>query len=241
MANEFVIPLLPCLSINETLTFYQALGFEVTYQQTKPNLYACVKRGGIDLHFFVLKGLDPAQSYSSCYIGTTDVEGLYQAFAAGLKKYYGKKLVAGIPRLTPLRNMYYGERRFNVIDPAGNWIRIGQTLEQPASDPALAFSNTSGTKLEQALEMAILLYETKGQCVPAAKVLDKAFALNEPVSNALKVQALVMRAGLAITLQDYEQAKTLLIEVRQIPLDETERTTLTAELQRADDLEQMLL
>ncbi len=41
MANETTIPMLPCRSIDEMLTFYVALGFEVTYHQTRPNTYAC--------------------------------------------------------------------------------------------------------------------------------------------------------------------------------------------------------
>ena len=56
MTNEICIPLLPCHSIDETLTFYRALDFEVTYQQAKPNLYAVVQRGGIELHFFAMQG-----------------------------------------------------------------------------------------------------------------------------------------------------------------------------------------
>jgi len=32
------------------------LGFEVTYQQVAPNIYAAVRRAGINLHFFVVKG-----------------------------------------------------------------------------------------------------------------------------------------------------------------------------------------
>lgn len=52
-ARAAVIPILPCSSIDEALAFYEALGFTVTYRQTKPNTYACVKYGGIELNFFV--------------------------------------------------------------------------------------------------------------------------------------------------------------------------------------------
>jgi len=64
MTNEITIPILPCQSINETLHFYVALGFEITYQQTRPNTYACVRRDDIELHFFALKELAPADSYT---------------------------------------------------------------------------------------------------------------------------------------------------------------------------------
>jgi hypothetical protein len=48
---ESTIPLLPCKSLEETLTFYRALSFEVTHEQTTPYLYGAVRRGEVDLHF----------------------------------------------------------------------------------------------------------------------------------------------------------------------------------------------
>ena len=68
MAGEITIPILPCRSINETLEFYVAMGFEITYQQARPNTYACVKYEAIDLHFFTLKGYEPKDSYSTCFV-----------------------------------------------------------------------------------------------------------------------------------------------------------------------------
>lgn len=41
-----VVPLLPCASIDDMLTFYTALGFEQTYRQTKPNPYLAMQRAG---------------------------------------------------------------------------------------------------------------------------------------------------------------------------------------------------
>lgn len=39
MANETTIPLLPCRSLDDVAPFYQALGFEITYRQERPNPY----------------------------------------------------------------------------------------------------------------------------------------------------------------------------------------------------------
>jgi hypothetical protein len=36
-ATERTIPILPCRSIDATLAFYEALGFENTYRQERPN------------------------------------------------------------------------------------------------------------------------------------------------------------------------------------------------------------
>ena len=81
--TERTIPILPCRSIDDVLAFYEALGFDVTYRQERPNTFAVVARGAIELQFFVLKELDPAASYSTCYVLTSDVDGLYEAFTAG--------------------------------------------------------------------------------------------------------------------------------------------------------------
>jgi len=78
MATETTIPLLPCVSLDETLDFYRALGFEMTYQQARPNPYAVVRRGGFELHFFGLKGLEPASAYSTCLVAVPEVEPLHR-------------------------------------------------------------------------------------------------------------------------------------------------------------------
>ncbi|GIJ45725.1 hypothetical protein Val02_26110 [Virgisporangium aliadipatigenens] len=123
---ETMIPILPCTSIDETLEFYGALGFDTTYRQERPNTYAVVQRGGMVLHLFVMKGLDPESSFSTCYVETTDVESLYEAFTAGLREAYGRVPLRGVPRMNPIKETSDGVRQFIVVDPGGNFIRIGQ-------------------------------------------------------------------------------------------------------------------
>jgi hypothetical protein len=45
------IPILPCTSIDATIAFDEALGFAVGYRQERPNTYAAVARGDIELQF----------------------------------------------------------------------------------------------------------------------------------------------------------------------------------------------
>ena len=87
---EKTIPLLPCQTIQPVIDFYTALGFEVTFLQKSPNPFAVVERGDIELQFFGMKKYEPSESYSTCYVLTDDVDGLYEAFRAGLKAAYGK-------------------------------------------------------------------------------------------------------------------------------------------------------
>jgi catechol 2,3-dioxygenase-like lactoylglutathione lyase family enzyme len=237
MTSEITIPLLPCRSIDEVLEFYRALGFEVTYQQSKPNNYAVVQRGGIELHFFSMREYEPATSYSTCYVRTRDVDSLYQAFVAGLRQKHGRLPSAGLPRVIPLKNKT-GRREFIVVDPGGNWIRIGQTDNLPAGDDSAP--GQAASKLARATYAATLLADSKGDYPAAASMLDSALAQAEAATPIDRLQALVFRAGLAITMGDQPLARRLLTDVRHIPLQEHEQDALQPDLERAKDLEHSL-
>ena len=94
-----MIPILPCRSIDDQISFYESLGFEVTYRQKAPNVFAAIRRGAIELQFFTLKGYEPADSYSTCYVMVSDVDQLYADFRAGLKQSLGRIPTRGIPRI----------------------------------------------------------------------------------------------------------------------------------------------
>jgi hypothetical protein len=230
---ERTIPILPCASMDPILAFYGALGFEVTYRQERPNTYAIVVRGGIELQFFVLKGLDPGQSYSTCYVVVPDADAIYDAFTTGLRAATGRVPRRGIPRIGPLRNQSYGVRQFIVVDPAGNSIRIGQPIATKPVDTA-----KPAGRLERALAAAATLADSKGDDAAAAKVLDSAFADEPPVPGATAVQALVLRADLAYRLQDTGAVRTWLTLARALVPDDIDLATLQDELRRADELEE---
>lgn len=237
MENDVTIPILPCPSINDTLDFYRALGFEVTFQQAKPNNYAVVCRGTIELHFFSMRNYLPANSYSTCYVRVADVDGLYQALTDGLKQKYGRVPSVGIPRVIPLKNKT-GRREFIVVDPGGNWIRIGQTSNLPQADED-PISGPKASKLSKVLEAANLLSDA-GDDAKAAQMLKAALARNEPAPNVHRVKALVYCAGLAITLGDDVLARSLLDEVDMTPLDDHEKATIATEISRASELAEVL-
>ena len=146
-----MIPLLPCRSIEDQIAFYEALGFEVTYRQKAPNVYASVQRGAIELHFFVMKGYEPADSYSTCYVLVSNVDRLYAEFRAGLKTALGRIPSRGIPRIGALRDMPYGVRQFLMTDPGGNIIRIGQPLTTEMTVQPLADELARAEELRVAL------------------------------------------------------------------------------------------
>jgi hypothetical protein len=241
VADEITIPILPCRSIDETLEFYVAMGFEITYKQSRPNTYACVKRDNIELHFFTLKGYEPKDSYSKCFVLVPDLAGLHLAFSTGLRGHYGRLPIAGIPRISKLNNSNSDKQlRFNVINPGSNWVRFAQKGEQSTENDGAAPQKEGQTKLSRAVQAADWLVEAEGDFEKAAQMLDKALAHDEPVPLAHRVQALVLRVSLAVSLDDKPLARNLLNEIRQIPLYDGDRAALAVDLERAADLEQML-
>ena len=239
MANERMIPALPSASINDTLAFYLALGFEITYQQERPNTYGCVKREDIELHFFTMKGYEPANSYSTCLVLIDDADGLYQSFKISLKQHFGKIPVAGIPRLTrPNNNNASGDYRFNVIDPGGNWIRFIQTT--PQSEDAKPSGELS-TKLSRAIRAASLLVDAKGDFSNAGIMLDKALEKSDSNDSIIeRVKAWVLRTIIAMNMNDKALAETYQRKIRQLVLTNEEESALEDELQRLDELEEWL-
>jgi catechol 2,3-dioxygenase-like lactoylglutathione lyase family enzyme len=224
-----MIPLLPCRSIDDQLAFYESLGFEVTYRQKAPNVYASVQRGAIELHFFTMKGYEPANSYSTCYVLVSDVDTLYADFRAGLKRSLGRVPTRGIPRIGALGDMSYGVRQFLLTDPGGNIIRIGQPL-------AVTDGARPTSRLAKALEAATLLMHSKVDPETTARVLDAAMADDPDAPDVLMVQARILRAEAAHALGDDAIAQTLLAEVARVALAADDRATLADDLARADEL-----
>jgi hypothetical protein len=90
------------------------------------------------------------------------------------------------------------------------------------------------------MNAAELLADHKGDYAAAAQTLDTALAKDTRSSPTERLQALVMRIGYAITLDDRATAKKLLDTMRGIELTPDEREQLAETLQTADDLEQQL-
>ncbi len=230
MTNEVTVPLLPCASIDDIVTFYGVLGFSTTYVQRKP--YPCVglRREDLHLQFFEIAGFDPAQSYGSCIVLTSDLAELHRAFAAGMRAAYGKVLVSGIPRMTRprARKNADGLGGFSVIDPGGNWIRV---FQNPAAMPTPA--PAAAGRLAKALANAIVLADSKGDVGQAARILDSGLARpkadDDPVAH---VEVLVYRAELAMALHDRDTATEMLARVEHIALnaDETAKAAPTFEI-----------
>ncbi|NVI98602.1 glyoxalase [Myxococcus sp. AM009] len=235
--KETTVPLLPCVSADETLEFYQALGFAVTYQMTKPYLYLALRWSNIDLHFGRgAKSLDPSEENSGgCLVMVDAVEPYHRAFTDALRAKYGKVLATGRPRITRFKP---GQSRFSLIDPTGNNIIFIQR-DEPED---LEYGGSAKlTGLAKAIDNARILREFKNDDKAAARALDIGLARHEaeaPVED--RVRALAARLELAVALGDATTGRALKQQLQALPLSEDARRQLSDELKAAERLEEWL-
>ncbi|WP_437963499.1 hypothetical protein WMF04_27655 [Sorangium sp. So ce260] len=232
MGEVTTIPVLPCVSMRDTLAFYGALGFEVTHQQTTPNVYAATRRGDVHLHFMGLKKLDPRESYSTCLVLVSDVERLHETFAEGLRQAYGKVPIAGFPRISRMKK---GQSRFTVVDVAGNSVVFIKRGAPDDYDEGAAGSR-SDSRLGRALRVAARLRDFKNDDAAAAKVLDAALARKEADAPIERARVLAARLEIAVALGEEARARALRAELDEAPLSEEERAQIKLQLDAVDAL-----
>lgn len=241
--SQFAIPHLPANSINDTEEFYTALGFIVTYKQKAPNNFISMNFEGIEIQFFGLKALKPEENFSSCYLIVTDIDKKYDAFRAGLKKLYGKYPIKGIPRIGALKDIpAYGVRQFIVVDPTGNYIRIGQLI--PKTDSVIYAENNvdktldpNATQIQKAYEAATRLIEGKHDYEAAAKVLDTTIKIAKDPEPLEIFNVLLLRSEVAVKLGDYNAASQFLEKTKQ-QLETLDKEELKDEVRLISELEE---
>lgn len=233
MANERTIPILPCQSLDHVIPFYEALKFEVTYRQARPNPYAVVRLEDIELHFCEPAGFDPEEWYGSVVIVVPDADGLYRAFADRLRTEYGKPPLSGIPRILRPRKKLGTVAGFSVVDPAGNWLRVYRAGDSEASE-----DKPRGLAL--AVRSAARQGDSRGDHATAARMLDAGLARHADAPPIERLPALVYRAELAVRMGDVQRARATLSEVHELELDDGAKKALAADLATAAELERDL-
>src|ERR671912_859465 len=117
-----VAPVLPVADLERALTHYQALGFGTGRHISGGCGYA--HRDGIQIHFGVVAGHDPAGNTAGAYLHVADADALHARWAAAD--------VAGA--LTAPADTDYGLREGAHVDPDGNTVRFGSPTPSPAAD-----------------------------------------------------------------------------------------------------------
>jgi catechol 2,3-dioxygenase-like lactoylglutathione lyase family enzyme len=231
MTNERTYPCLPCDDIDESIAFYESLGFKKTYRQVRPNPYAVVALEDIQIHLFGIEGFNPAESYGSVIVAVPDPDSLYHDFAAGLRKTYGKLPVSGIPRILRPRKKYGTVRGFSVVDPGGNWLRIYKLGEFEQEDSA-----EKAEGLAQIIYVAARLGDAHGDEALALKTLESGLA-RFPNAGAIELaKAYLYRAELAVRTNDHELAQVSLTAAELLELTDDEKAALRDEFAHVTEL-----
>src|SRR5262245_8335571 len=232
MTDATTIPCLPCVSMAESLDFYRALGFAVTYQQKSPNEYAVVRSGACEIHLFGLKGLKPENGYSVCCVVVSEVEPLHRAFSEALRQKYGKLPVAGFPWITRFKP---GQTRFTLTDPSGNSIIC---VKRSAHEGGSSREKLTG--LAKAIDTAAKLRDESGDDVSAAKVLDVALDRYQDAPALDRARAVAARAELAVALGEADRLRSPREELQRIPITDADREKYGHEFAAAEALEREL-
>jgi hypothetical protein len=216
-----MIPVLPCSSLPETLTFYKLLGFDVTHEQTRPNVYAATRRGDVHLHFV---GVGPGAA-GTCLAILPEIEPLHREFSDRLRQAYGKVPLAGQPRISRMKP---GQSRFTVVDVTGNSV-IFIRADAP-DDYDEGGAATPRTSIGRALATAARLRDFRNDDAMAARVLDLALEKNPGASRVERARALATRAEIACAQGDTALAGTLRAALDQLELTPEERAEVRREL-----------
>jgi catechol 2,3-dioxygenase-like lactoylglutathione lyase family enzyme len=117
--RERVTANLPARSFDETVAFYETLGFGVGFRDKG---WLILRRGELEIEFFPHPNLDPRTSWFSACVRVSDVDRLNAAWSrAGLP-------ASGIPRLTEPLDDPHGFRIFALVDPNGSLLRCLSAL-----------------------------------------------------------------------------------------------------------------
>jgi catechol 2,3-dioxygenase-like lactoylglutathione lyase family enzyme len=231
MTGEVTVPILPSGDIDESIRFYEALGFERTYLQQRPNPYAVVARDDIQIHLFGLENFDPEKSHGNVIVAVPDPDELYEAFAVGLRARFGKLPSTGIPRILRPRKKLGTVRGFSVVDPGGNWLRISKL-----GDTEEDADHEKTTGLARVIDVAARLGDSKGDHVVAMRTLDNGLARFADAPAADRVRALLYRAELAVRMNDGVDASTSLNEAQAVELTDADRTVLESDVAHVTEL-----
>jgi catechol 2,3-dioxygenase-like lactoylglutathione lyase family enzyme len=199
--NETVVPLLQCAFPEETVEFWKALGFEVTYEQRKPYLYLAFHWSGFDLHYGrAADGIDPAaENTGGCLVLVDSVAAYHAVFAAALREKHGKVLAKGLPRITRFRP---GASRFTVLDPSGNSIVF---IQRDAKEEVEYGGSAALSGLAKVLDNARILLEFKTDPQAAYRALNSGLRRHGDTATALergKALAVLVELAESVDQQD---------------------------------------
>jgi len=121
--SERAVPILLSRDLDETLAFYERLGFENRGAPPGEWQYLIIGRGAIELHFTHDPSVDPLSTASMCYLYVDDARRLHDEWTGLIDPdpSTGSRIVAPV-------DTDYRMCEFAVVDRNGNLLRIGSPL-----------------------------------------------------------------------------------------------------------------
>lgn len=218
------IPVLPCLSIEETLVFWEMIGFKTTYKQTRPYQYGVVEKAGSQLHFAHVRTMEKTSSYSTtCLIIVTDIGKVYREFIQKIKDNLGRIPHSGIPRISRMKPE---TTRFTLTDVSGNaviFISHGEKDQQTWQKADQRIQS----QLQKAIAIAIRFRDYKEDDKAAAATLDVALSKAENEDHMDLAEALLIRMDLAIFRSEHQVADQCKGQLDKLCLSDEKMTYLT--------------
>lgn len=230
------VPLLPCATPAQTIEFYDALGFDVSDQQTKPYLYLAFGFDGIELHF---KAAAPSlevgdELTGGCLFLVDDVAGYHATFSDRLRQHYGRVPFRGLPRIERLRP---GQSRFQIFDPSGNCL----VFINRGEDEIDYGGSRELSGLAKAHDNVRIFRDFKSDDALAARALDTALRRYRDEAPRLDLaRALADRVELAVALADPDAERAAAAELADLDLADAERAAIADELTAITELRQWL-
>jgi catechol 2,3-dioxygenase-like lactoylglutathione lyase family enzyme len=115
--TDRAVPNLPSRDFDDTVAFYGAFGFDPAYRDDG---WLILRRGDLQLEFFLFPDLEPEASSFMCSVRVDDVDDLYrQIREAGVAE-----TATGIPRLRPVRMQPWGQRAAYLVDLDGTQLHL---------------------------------------------------------------------------------------------------------------------
>ncbi|QNL51923.1 hypothetical protein H8S90_10270 [Olivibacter sp. SDN3] len=216
------IPTLSCIAIEETLSFWEMLGYKITYKMTHPYQYGVVERNGYELHFARVKGMDVTNNDDGCLVMVSDARKTYKEFAQKLKENLGRVPHSGIPRISRMKPE---ATRFTLMDVSGNCV-IFILDDEKDNEVYEKADDINQTPLQKSIATGIRFRDFKEDEKAAAETLD--IALQKVENETLRdiAEALLIRMDLANVLNDFPREEECRIHLSQVDLPDEEKEQL---------------
>jgi catechol 2,3-dioxygenase-like lactoylglutathione lyase family enzyme len=221
MTELSVQPLLPSEDIDESVAFYQALGFEIVRNETFPYRFAEFRDSDLWLLTSSLAPFGGKKAFGAFIVTVAGLDQVHDRYAGNLRQQLGSVPLRGLPRLT--RRSRDGSQ-FRLFDPAGNMLvymdkQYAPPLYLDAPEP-----------IDDILNQVWFLRDVYANDAAAAKVLDRALTKSQKRGGIDRARLLGARAEIAIAMGKLHLAAELEEQIHASELSDSDAVRFEDEL-----------